>query len=75
MGGKTDGRHGDGNGMGRYTWGSAYACFRDAQLGTLWPSKMADFVVFSDNLLSHPASTTPTVLATFVGGVRAFPAL
>lgn len=58
----------------RYTWGSAYACFRDAQLGTLWPSKFADFVVFSDNLLTHTASTNPVVLATFVAGVRVYPA-
>lgn len=56
----------------RYTWGSAYACFRDAQVGTLSPTKFADFVVLSDNLLTHHFSTTPSVLATYVAGERVY---
>lgn len=55
-----------------YTWGSAYACFRDAQVGTLSPTKFADFVVLSDNLLTHHFSTTPSVLATYVAGERVY---
>lgn len=56
-----------------YTWGGAYASFRDAEVGTLSPAKFADFVVFSDNLLTHESSTKPVVLATYVAGVRAHP--
>lgn len=53
-----------------YTWGSAYAAFREEELGTLQPGMMADLVVLSDEILGEPPSallTTRPVL-TMMGG-------
>ena len=34
-----------------YTWGSAYAAFREGELGTLRPGMLADLVVLSEDIL------------------------
>jgi hypothetical protein len=57
-----------------YTRGSAYAEFAEKDKGTLDPGKLADFVVFSQDLFKVPARvilTTPVDL-TVVGGRVAF---
>jgi predicted amidohydrolase YtcJ len=37
-----------------YTWGSAYAAFREEEMGILAPGMLADFVVLSDEILGEP---------------------
>lgn len=57
-----------------WTLGSAYACFAEADLGTLAVGKLADFVILSDD----PRKVDPEQLrfvkvdATYVGGVCKF---
>jgi predicted amidohydrolase YtcJ len=59
-----------------YTAGSAYAAFREHEVGTLEPGKLADFVALSANPLDENAfdenSTDIQVLATVVGGTLAY---
>jgi predicted amidohydrolase YtcJ len=57
----------------RYTKGSAYASFWDDQIGSLLPTKFADFVVLSHNPFLNQESASPSVLATYVAGVLAHP--
>lgn len=53
-----------------YTWGSAYAAFRDHELGRLAPGLLADFVVLSADILDgSPTSLLEArVLLTIMGG-------
>jgi predicted amidohydrolase YtcJ len=53
-----------------YTWNNAYAIFEDQELGSLSPTKLADMVVISGNLLTLPADDIlrTRVLYTVVGG-------
>jgi predicted amidohydrolase YtcJ len=53
-----------------WTWGSAYACFAEAEAGTLAPGKLADLVVLGDDpTTADPARIAEIeVLATLVGG-------
>lgn len=53
-----------------YTYGSAYAAFREADLGTLEPGKLADFAVLSADPTESPEDAG--VLATIVGGALAY---
>jgi predicted amidohydrolase YtcJ len=39
-----------------YTYGSAYGCFREHELGTLEAGKLADLVVLDRNLFDIPES-------------------
>lgn len=57
----------------RYTRGSAYASFWDDQIGSLLPTKFADFVVLSHDPFLNQESASPSVLATYVAGVLAYP--
>jgi predicted amidohydrolase YtcJ len=53
-----------------YTWGSAFAAFREHELGTLAPGMLADFVVLSDDILRGPPTSLleARVLLTVMGG-------
>jgi predicted amidohydrolase YtcJ len=51
-----------------YTAGSAYAAFREHDLGTLEPGKLADFAVLSGDPLDEAALDGIRVLGTVVGG-------
>ncbi|MBN6034803.1 amidohydrolase [Amycolatopsis sp. 195334CR] len=51
-----------------YTHGSAYAAFREHDLGTLSPGKLADFVVLSEDPLAAESLPEARVLATAVAG-------
>jgi predicted amidohydrolase YtcJ len=42
-----------------YTYGSAYGAFREAELGTLEPGKLADIVVLDKNLFNIPVEQIP----------------
>lgn len=42
-----------------YTFGSAYGAFREHDLGTLEPGKLADIVVLNENLFNIPAEQIP----------------
>ncbi|GAB2956652.1 amidohydrolase [Amycolatopsis acidiphila] len=53
-----------------YTYGSAYAAFRERELGTLETGKLADFVVLSADPTESPEDAS--VLATAVGGTLAY---
>src|SRR5262249_27755227 len=57
-----------------YTLHSAHAAFRERQLGSLEPGKLADFAVLSaDPTAIHPEEIAGVeVLATVVGGAAAF---
>ncbi|MGC7097934.1 amidohydrolase [Amycolatopsis lurida] len=51
-----------------YTYGSAYAAFREHELGTLSPGKLADFVVLSADPTVAESLPEARVLATAVAG-------
>jgi len=53
-----------------YTWNNAYAILEEHELGSLAPGKLADFDVFSGDLLTLPAADIlrTRVLYTIVGG-------
>ncbi|WIG59356.1 MAG: hypothetical protein OJF49_002103 [Ktedonobacterales bacterium] len=53
-----------------YTLGGAYANFREHDLGSLTPGKLADLVVLSDDLFSQPPEAVKDVQVdlTMVGG-------
>jgi predicted amidohydrolase YtcJ len=53
-----------------YTWNNAYAIFEENELGSSSPTKLADMVVISGNLLTLPADDIlrTRVLYTIVGG-------
>jgi len=57
-----------------YTWGGAYAGFKEAVLGTLQPGRYADLVVLSDDLFSldPDAIVNARVDMTVVEGVVAY---
>lgn len=57
-----------------YTWGSAYAAFRDHELGRLAPGMLADLVVLSEDVLQGPPTTLleARVLLTVMGGRDTF---
>lgn len=55
-----------------YTQGSAFAAFREHDLGTLEPGKLADFVVLTGDPLSDLDGVS--VVATVVGGELAYEA-
>lgn len=58
----------------RYTIGAARACFLEGDVGSLSTGKMADFVVLSPHSWDEfAAQGSASVVATYVGGVRAFP--
>lgn len=53
-----------------YTWGSAWAAFREDELGVLAPGMLADFVVLSEDILQGPPTRLleARVLLTVMGG-------
>lgn len=53
------------------TWGPAYACGREHELGTLEPGKRADVSVFDRDLMTVPPAEIPgaRTVATIVDGV------
>ncbi|GLY69238.1 amidohydrolase [Amycolatopsis taiwanensis] len=51
-----------------YTYGSAYAAFREHDLGTLEPGKLADFAVLSADPTEESTLEDARVLATVIGG-------
>jgi predicted amidohydrolase YtcJ len=56
-----------------YTWGSAYATFRENHVGTLKAGLLADFAVLSTNLDDLTLDGADSrVLATVIGGTRVF---
>jgi predicted amidohydrolase YtcJ len=57
-----------------YTYGSAYAAFREHDLGTLEPGKIADFVALSADPTDEAALDDVRVLGTVVGGELAYEA-
>ncbi|RZC82740.1 hypothetical protein C5167_045527 [Papaver somniferum] len=58
------------------TISAAYASFLDNDLGSLSPGKFADFVVLSTNSWNElETDIAPSVEATYVGGIQAYPAL
>jgi predicted amidohydrolase YtcJ len=57
-----------------YTYGSAYAAFREQDLGTLEVGKLADFAVLSADPTDEAAFDDIRVLATAVGGTLAYEA-
>jgi predicted amidohydrolase YtcJ len=57
-----------------YTYGSAYAAFREHDLGTLEPGKLADFVALSADPTNEAALDDVRVLGTVVGGELAYEA-
>lgn len=58
-----------------FTTGAAFAAFREAELGTLEPGKLADFILTAKDpqKVSLKALHDFTVEATFVGGRQAWP--
>ena len=57
--------------LAAYTAGAAYAGFAEAQLGSLAPGAMADFVLVDHDMIAHPGETAATqVLETWIGGKR-----
>jgi predicted amidohydrolase YtcJ len=57
-----------------YTYGSAYSAFREYDLGTLEPGKLADFVALSTDPTDEPSLDDVRVLGTVVGGDLAYEA-
>ena len=57
-----------------YTSNNAYLLFREHQVGSLEPGKLADFVVVDKDFLSCPVEEIAgtKVLATYLGGRRVF---
>lgn len=55
-----------------YTYGSAYAAFRERDLGTLEIGKLADFAVLSADVTNEATLEDASVLATVVGGTLAY---
>ncbi|WP_435159579.1 amidohydrolase [Amycolatopsis sacchari] len=51
-----------------YTYGSAYAAFREREVGTLEIGKLADFAVLSADITDEAGLDDASVLATVVGG-------
>jgi predicted amidohydrolase YtcJ len=53
-----------------YTWGSAYAAFREHELGVLAPGMLADLVVLSEDILDAPpeALLRARSILTVMGG-------
>jgi predicted amidohydrolase YtcJ len=60
-----------------YTRGSAYAAFRDREVGSLEPGKAADFVLLSQDVFAvpHEQIATTRVLATVLAGRVVYGAL
>ncbi|XP_031383478.1 protein LONG AFTER FAR-RED 3 isoform X1 [Punica granatum] len=57
-----------------YTISAAYACFLDKHLGSLSPGKLADFVILStDSWDEFAAEGSASVIATYLGGAKAYP--
>jgi len=57
-----------------YTISAAFSNFMENDIGSLSPGKWADFVVLSTNLWNATIlEDLPSVLATYVGGVQAYP--
>ena len=57
-----------------YTWGSAFATFREDRVGTLAPGMLADLAVLSADpleVLGTDADADLRVIATVIGGVAA----
>lgn len=60
--------------MYSYTISAAFSNFMENDIGSLSPGKWADFVVLSTNLWNATIlEDFPSVLATYVGGVQAYP--
>lgn len=57
-----------------YTHGSAYAAFREHEVGTLEPGNLADFAVLSADPTEEATLDDARVLATVVGGEVAYEA-
>ena len=51
-----------------YTWGGAYSCHREHEVGTLEPGKLADIIVLDRNLFTVDVEDIPDtkVLLTMV---------
>eukprot|EP01018_Ginkgo_biloba_P037635 Gb_34112 [translate_table: standard] len=57
-----------------YTISAAFSSFMENEIGSLSVGKWADFVVLSKNLWNLTANEDfPSVLATYIGGVQAYP--
>ncbi|KAL3516372.1 hypothetical protein ACH5RR_023274 [Cinchona calisaya] len=57
-----------------YTIWAAHGCFLDKDVGSLYPGKLADFVVLStDSWDQFTREESAFVEATYVGGIKAFP--
>ncbi|CAA7388485.1 unnamed protein product [Spirodela intermedia] len=63
------------NALKAYTISAAYASFLEGDLGSLSPGKLADFVVLSARSWEEfaEAVSSSSILATYVGGLQAFP--
>ncbi|XP_058079669.1 protein LONG AFTER FAR-RED 3 [Magnolia sinica] len=59
--------------LNAHTISAAYASFLDGELGSLSVGKLADFVVLSVDSWEELAEVPASVLATYVGGVQAYP--
>jgi predicted amidohydrolase YtcJ len=59
-----------GQAVDAFTRGAAYAAFRDTEVGTLEPGKLADLVVLSQDIFAVPGNEIgkTRVLLTVVGG-------
>ena len=56
--------------VGLYTMGAAYSQYREAEIGSIEPGKLADFVVLSQDIFSVPIQAVhkTEVISTWVGG-------
>jgi predicted amidohydrolase YtcJ len=59
-----------------FTIDGAWLAFREQDLGSIEPGKLADFVVLDHDVVRGPAADIPrtTVLMTFIGGEKVFEA-